>query len=94
MEDVAFSFRFRGDDETAKAYMHSNTPYDSYLYGYVLFRQAPDDHIRRGCFQKSVVVVSVRASLLFPYQKAVAVALYVRRSRKKIRKRILQRLSH
>ncbi|KAJ3408792.1 Protein dennd6a [Chytriomyces hyalinus] len=71
--DTTFSFRFRSGASIAKLYYGSDTgctnaidsnvnisvvDSDAFTYAYVYFRQKPDKEIRRGYFQKSVVLLS------------------------------------
>lgn len=51
--DTIYSFRTRYNESVASS--------DGYLHGYVFFRQKRDTSIRRGYFQKSLVIISQHA---------------------------------
>ncbi|XP_062610729.1 protein DENND6A-like, partial [Saccostrea cucullata] len=66
MGDTQFHFRIRqspGRRQLPKSKFHKDYPHqlqtdNGYLYGFVYFRQTKDKSIKRGYFQKSVVLVS------------------------------------
>lgn len=57
--DSIFCFRFRSNSIPASFKSQPASSSDQYIFGYVFFHQLRDESIRRGCTQKSLVILTL-----------------------------------